>query len=766
MRNRTRNHRPGGAVRAAQAALAGFLLLALNVVAPSAVLAAPASNAGEPEIAGFIVRYAPGTQVRDRNGLATGAGALRNVALAPGIAIGFGLRTVRLPAPVTVAQAEALAAALEKAPEVISAEPDYVIRLDTSVVPAQTLSASVTQPSPTWGLDRIDQVTLPLDGAYNYESDGSGVTAYIVDTGIRASHNEFAGRVQRGADCTSGTCVQGGNVDGHGHGTHVSGTVGGTTYGVAKKVTLIPVQVLNAAGSGTNSGVIAGLNWIVTHHTSGPAVANMSLGGASSAALDAAVNAAINDGVTVVVASGNDKKDACNQSPARVPAAITVNASTSSDTYASFTNYGSCTDIYAPGLDILSASKASDSAATTMSGTSMATPHVAGMAARVLEENPTWTPAQVWSAIQGNATVVPFNRAANDPNLLLYAIPGPPPAPLTSVTPNSGPATGGNPVTITGTGFAADSTVWFGGVAASASFISETEIFATSPASTALGAVAVTVASPSGNSSLARAFTYTAVAQDPLSVSNVTTAAATTSAITLTAAGGSGSGAVTFAATGDGCSVSGTKLTATKTTTCTVTATKAASGIYTAVRSAPQEFSFTFTGKVQAALKITTSTRAVPASRTLTLKTSGGSGSGAVSYELAGAQQHCRITGAKLSVTAPGKCTVVAVKAGDGTYLEAKSAAVTFAFNGVAQSRLTISNSSKTGKVGTAITLTTRGGSGSGAVTYTATGAGCSVDGAQLSRSSAGTCSVTATKAASGSYNAATSAKVTFTFRK
>nr|P80146.3 RecName: Full=Extracellular serine proteinase; Flags: Precursor [Thermus sp. Rt41A]AAA82980.2 serine proteinase [Thermus sp. Rt41A] len=281
----------------------------------------------------------------------------------------------------------------------------------------QEVRAFAVQSPATWGLDRIDQRTLPLDGRYTYTATGAGVHAYVVDTGILLSHQEFTGRIGKGYDAiTPGGSAQ----DCNGHGTHVAGTIGGTTYGVAKGVTLHPVRVLDCNGSGSNSSVIAGLDWVTQNHVK-PAVINMSLGGGASTALDTAVMNAINAGVTVVVAAGNDNRDACFYSPARVTAAITVGATTSTDYRASFSNYGRCLDLFAPGQSITSAWYTSSTATNTISGTSMATPHVTGAAALYLQWYPTATPSQVASALLYYATPnVVKNAGRYSPNLLLY----------------------------------------------------------------------------------------------------------------------------------------------------------------------------------------------------------------------------------------------------------------------------------------------------------------------------------------------------------
>ena len=288
-----------------------------------------------------------------------------------------------------------------------------------------------TQSGATWGLDRIDQRNLPLDGSYTYNTTASNVHAYIIDTGIKTSHTDFGGRAGVGYDAIGDG--QNGQ-DCNGHGTHVSGTVGGATYGVAKAVTLVAVRVLNCSGSGTNSGVIAGVNWVAQNRII-PAVANMSLGGGASQALDDAVNGAINAGVTFCVAAGNgdqfgNPQDACTTSPARVPAAITVSATDSTDTKASWANIGTCVDIFGPGVSITSDWYSSNTATNTISGTSMATPHTTGVAALYLATNTGASPATVASAIINNATTgIVRNPGSGSPNRLLYSIFGAPPPP-------------------------------------------------------------------------------------------------------------------------------------------------------------------------------------------------------------------------------------------------------------------------------------------------------------------------------------------------
>jgi subtilisin family serine protease len=279
---------------------------------------------------------------------------------------------------------------------------------------------SATQTNATWGLDRSDQRALPLSGTYTYTNTGSGVNAYIIDSGILLSHQDFGGRAVSGY-----TSINDGNGtnDCNGHGTHVAGTVGGATWGVAKAVKLVAVRVLDCGGSGSWSGVIAGMDWVAANHVK-PAVANMSLGGGASASVDDAVRRMVAAGVATAVAAGNGnqggrEQDACKYSPARVAEAMTVGATTSSDSKTSWSNYGSCVNLFAPGASITSAWIGSNTATRTISGTSMASPHVAGVAAQHLQSNPGHSASQVHNAVYALTTkgVVKNSKTANN-NLL------------------------------------------------------------------------------------------------------------------------------------------------------------------------------------------------------------------------------------------------------------------------------------------------------------------------------------------------------------
>ncbi|MHA7276142.1 S8 family serine peptidase [Arthrobacter sp. Hz1] len=384
--------------------LSSVLLTGMGPAASAAPRIAPdvtqpgTAQAGADEATQYVVRYAPGTDI------AAAARALRG----KGIGVDRQFSKAVRAAVVTMTPPEA--DALANSPQVEAVERDTV------------MSISATQQPAPWGLDRTDQRALPLSGSYTPATTGAGVSAYVVDSGILRTHSDFGGRVIQGWSAVSDGR---GTSDCNGHGTHVAGTIAGSTYGVAKAATLVPVRVFGCTGSGYTSDVIAGLDWIVGHHTAGtPAVVNLSLGGSASSTVDAALQGVINDGVTAVVAAGNSATDACTASPARLPAALTVAASDSSDRQASFSNFGTCVDLYAPGVSIMSASHVSTTSTATMSGTSMAAPHAAGAAALLLAKQPSLTPAQVTAMLNSAATTsIVSSASAGTPNRLLYAAP-------------------------------------------------------------------------------------------------------------------------------------------------------------------------------------------------------------------------------------------------------------------------------------------------------------------------------------------------------
>jgi subtilisin family serine protease len=373
--------------------------VAVAALAAAGVTTGTAAAAPATPTASYIVSLAPGTAPASVAGLATGMGGRVQHVYTEALS-GF---AVTLPT--------ALADRLATLPGVVAIERDQPVQL------------SATQSDATWGLDRTDQRALPLSDSYSYTATGSGVTAYIIDTGIRLDHSDFGDRAVSGYDAVDGGSAN----DCNGHGTHVAGTVGGSTYGVAKRVRLVAVRVLDCGGAGTTAGVIAGIDWVTTKHAAGaPAVANMSLGGETSSALDAAVSRSISDGVTYAVAAGNGNivgmpQDACDGSPSRVAAALTVAASDRTDKPASFSNYGSCVDLFAPGVNITSDWYTSSKATNTISGTSMSTPHVAGVAALYLQGHKSATPKKVSSAVKALATKdkVPTTWTAN--NDLLFS---------------------------------------------------------------------------------------------------------------------------------------------------------------------------------------------------------------------------------------------------------------------------------------------------------------------------------------------------------
>ncbi|MCV2491243.1 S8 family peptidase [Geodermatophilus sp. YIM 151500] len=375
-----RGHRP----TLRSAALAAALAVA------GVSFAAPSAAAAPEQRSRVIVQLVPGSDAasESRQALARG-GAVRHVydAAVSGFSGEF-----------TDAEIEAL----RRDPEVALVEPDGVV--------------TATADTPLWSLDRLDQRALPLSGTWTAPGDGAGVTAYVVDTGI-APHDELAGRIAPGHTAFG---EESGTSDCNGHGTHVAGTIGGTRSGVASAVTLVPVRVLDCAGAGSWSGVIAGLDWIAEHHSDGaPAVANLSLGGPRSRTVDAAVSRMVEDGITVAVAAGNTGDDACSVSPARVPEVLTTGATDQSDRRAPFSNHGRCVDLFAPGVDIVSTW--ADGGMHSLSGTSMAAPHVAGAAAVLLGLQPSASPETVADRLVEAATPEKvLDPGDGSPDLLLF----------------------------------------------------------------------------------------------------------------------------------------------------------------------------------------------------------------------------------------------------------------------------------------------------------------------------------------------------------
>lgn len=369
-------------------------------ISPVAAAPGPSTFTGgsqKAESTRYIVKFAAGTDAT------AGTENLRSRQLSVGRTFSKAMHGAEITA--TAAQADEL----RRSGQISDVEIDAPLKLaDTQVSPSQ------------WGLDRIDQRALPLSGSYSPVASGAGVSAYVIDSGVLASHNDFGGRV--GGGWTAISDGQG-TSDCNGHGTHVAGIIAGETYGVAKAASIIPVRVVDCTGSGYTSDLIAGLDWVAANHVAGtPAVANLSIGGPVSSMVDSAVEGLVADGVTAIIAAGNASADACNTSPARVGDALTVAASDSSDQQASFSNFGPCVDLYAPGVGITSDGYSSASATAVMSGTSMAAPHVAGAAAVLLSLYPQLTPAAVGTLLLSEATPGKVSAvSAGTPNRLLFS---------------------------------------------------------------------------------------------------------------------------------------------------------------------------------------------------------------------------------------------------------------------------------------------------------------------------------------------------------
>ncbi|RGC68172.1 Extracellular serine proteinase precursor [Micromonospora sp. MW-13] len=406
----THTRRPGLAV---MAVLATTTLAATMLAGPasSAPAAGPASGAIGEILGAGSATAVPGSYIVTLKESAVGSRSTVSSAVS-GLAGRYGVHPDQVWGDAlngfSMRAPEAVARRLAADPAVAHVEQDRLTTLAT------------TQLNAPWNLDRIDAPS-GLSGTYSYVSQGTGVRAYIVDSGIYIGHQEFGGQAIYGYDAVDGMLPA---DDCNGHGTHTAGTVGGTTYGVAKDVVLVAVKVFDCALPSTLSILINGINWMVADHQAGqPAVANVGIQSTFNNALNTAVANAVADGITVTVPAGNSNTNACNFSPASAPTALTVAATQSNDSRASFSNYGPCVDIFAPGVSIMSAWISSTTAVQMFSGTSHAAPHVAGAAARVLSIYPTWTPAQVESFLFGVANPAVVNPGAGSPNRLLYLSP-------------------------------------------------------------------------------------------------------------------------------------------------------------------------------------------------------------------------------------------------------------------------------------------------------------------------------------------------------
>jgi subtilisin family serine protease len=490
-------------------AIAVSAIAALTVTAAAPTLAADTAKDSGPR-ASYIVQFVPGASSDAEAAKAQADGAIVKQQYRKAI---NGMAVELSPGQLKKLQAD---------PNVALIEPDA------------TVTISATQSPVTWGLDRSDQRALPLSNSYSYTATAPDVTAYVIDTGVLTNHVDLAGRVDAAAGFTAYADATG-TSDCNGHGTHVAGTIGGTAYGIAKGVRIVPVRVLSCTGTGSSSGLLAGIEHVINQHQPGqPAVANMSLGfGAVVSTVDTAVANLVADGVSVAVAAGNSNLNACNDTPARVPSVITVGATTSTDARSSFSNFGSCLDIFAPGSSITSAWFTSTTAVNTISGTSMASPHVAGAAALYLAANSTATPAQVASALITSSTPNKVTSpGTGSPNRLLFVGTDAPAAPpvITSLSQTTGPV--GSTVLINGSGFTGATRVDFNGTASTVFAVnSDTQITAIVPSGAQSGSVTVTTPTAVSNG-VAFTVTSTPVEAVPNAPTNLATRSITRTSAT------------------------------------------------------------------------------------------------------------------------------------------------------------------------------------------------------------------------------------------
>ncbi|WP_208814596.1 S8 family peptidase [Micromonospora echinofusca] len=409
---------PAHRARRVRAALA---VCAAAIVAATTTLTGPATAGGTATATGVILGAGGATAVPGSylvtlaDDTVTGPAATRRSRVADAVA----RLTGRYGVTPDQVWSDALTGFAVRMPEAVArrmAADPAVARVEQD----STTWLATTQLNPPWGLDRIDAAS-GLNGSYSWVSDGTGVRAYIIDSGIQTGHQDFGGQAVYGYDAFDGMPPAN---DCSGHGTHAAGTVGGTTYGVAKNVLLVAVKVFDCVQPSSMSILISGINWVIANHPAGqPGVATVGVLGAYNATLNSAVASLVTAGITVAVPAGNSNANACNYSPASAPTLLTVAATASNDSRASFSNYGSCVDIFAAGVSVLSAWYTAPNAAQALSGTSQAAPHVAGAAARVLDVYPTWTPAQVANYLFSVANPAVLNPGAGSPNRLLYLSP-------------------------------------------------------------------------------------------------------------------------------------------------------------------------------------------------------------------------------------------------------------------------------------------------------------------------------------------------------